>query len=569
MGDYVVENILPINPNGGIGNKSIKINWSAVIYISIFVGLFAYAYFIKIPILCYGCDELTGFTGRFFRCVNETGNGTKSCKISTTFESTLSTGKETFKWGVETVKFIAGELSKVPENIRVWFNKLSVDIRNGFKYVVSITQDLYTFLKNGLVSFFRNAKTVVVNTFNQFTNFIKEIVVYITDFLTSIFKPIFDGISLLITNIVGEIGKFFAPTGQSFGDAIKSGIVNFIVAVPQTLVGMINFWIGNFVKGLNIALGPVDDVINSIRSFVNNNIIGTINGMINTLNSALNTFGVNLTPVKQLSGTTANISITAPVIPFDEDALRADLTAGIDSVISVVEPYISPIINIVVDIFSYVSGLAASIVTGVSLIFKKESWTNLFVSIKTQFDSGVVMPVNSFIKFVDEQIIKPAIQIFGNIKSSVIGWVQMAFNKVKTFFVDLKTTLQGKFNGLIENFTSVAGDIISTGTLGLYTYYATIIDQLIPLNISVTSKINIFVAICVFLFVAIVIVPLISNVTNPIMIKMFVILFVVLACIIVPSYIQTRNAEIIASYKAENFIEKSSQKTGLELVATL
>jgi hypothetical protein len=183
----------------------------------------------------------------------------------------------------------------------------------------------------------------------------------------------------------------------------------------------------------------------------------------------------------------------------------------------------------------------------------------VFDKVKSGFSTGV-MSLKSLITFIDEQIIRPVVDGYQCIQSSIIDWIKTAVNDVKTYFVELKTNVQYKFDTAIESFTSTAGNIINTGALGFYTYFGQVVDKLIPLNISITAKINIWLAIAAFVLFIQYVYPWVSALSQPIVMKMFLILCFVLACIIVPSIIQTQAktadaaaAAAAASYNIENF----------------
>ena len=150
----------------------------------------------KIPIVCFGCDTITGFPSKIFRCITDTTQGSKSCNMEVKYQEIVSEVNENIDEVKEYTKLLFSEASKIPAIIQQKIQELFDMVNDFVKQIEATIVFLIDFIK---IEFTKVFDSLVDNIFSTFETFKKETI----DKLIAIFNLYIIGpIQNQITNIL-------------------------------------------------------------------------------------------------------------------------------------------------------------------------------------------------------------------------------------------------------------------------------------------------------------------------------------------------------------------------------
>jgi hypothetical protein len=224
---------------------------ATIIQILVFISLlsfsFIYAYLYKIPIFCYGCEEITGVSKDFFRCINDTSEKSQFCNVS----KTLS-------------------LEKIKEFIAVVRTEIEKLFNDTKKIIISILENIRSMVKD-IVDAFLNFKDKILEMTIEIYKKVKyTIISNAMNYYNMVLKPIE---TFIIKNMVKPIKKLIVEIIK-LKDVIRNIILESLGKITN-LGQNIYKDLSNIINLQNIGL---DDVFKEIDNMVDitNNILGIV-----------------------------------------------------------------------------------------------------------------------------------------------------------------------------------------------------------------------------------------------------------------------------------------------------
>lgn len=268
----------------------------------------------KIPIICFGCDTITGFPSKIFRCVTDTTQGSKLCNMEVKYQEITNEISGNIDEVKEYTKLLFSEASKIPGIIQEKLQELFTMVNDFVKQIEGTIVFLIDFIKNEFTKVF---DTLVQNIFSTFETFKEQTIdKLIAMFNLYIIGPIQNQITnilLLKKAIVDAITKLF---GENEFTLLFEGLVNTLLEFPNTLVTWINNGI-DFTNN-NVTTPTVSTYNNISSTLVNlvNDTIGLINENIIKNINAISDFELNFIDFTTLDIDLTNAGITEPSITW-------------------------------------------------------------------------------------------------------------------------------------------------------------------------------------------------------------------------------------------------------------
>jgi hypothetical protein len=216
-------------------------------FISMLALSIIYAYYDKIPIMCYGCEKPEGTSAKFFRCINDTSENSPFCEMSKNLTA-----------------------DNIRKKINEFIKNVSDDILRMFNQVKNIIGIIFTNIKtliSDIINIFLNFKRAIFEMMQSLLEKVKDIAVFTAKSLYNlVIKPIKEFIMMTIVNpiikLITEIIK------------LKNYIIEIVSKVYEKIVGLKDDIYNNFsrfIRSINLpsnVFEDIDAVIDRINIFL-------------------------------------------------------------------------------------------------------------------------------------------------------------------------------------------------------------------------------------------------------------------------------------------------------------
>jgi len=317
-----------------------------LIIVAIVVAIFAATK--KIPIVCFGCETVSGAAGYMFRCMNR---DSRMCEIVKEIESSPEGDEHTMGENLTMTKVVAAStfkvVSNVPAQMQTAFNEILEDLKvlgskirdrlsNFVTELKSWLSDIYTPLKHSAIKNYRDFYDQIIKPAKDFIlQYILDPILSIIQHLMKLKKMIVDW----ITNTTNDVSR-----QMSF---FKDGAIEAIVKIPSDIINNINGIISAF---NNIKNDTFENVNGGIAKVVilANTMIGELNTGLSTVTTSLKGVETNVNGVigslnTGLGAITSSIKGVGDNMNEVIDALDDGLGSAFDGLESIVNPVIGEV----------------------------------------------------------------------------------------------------------------------------------------------------------------------------------------------------------------------------------
>jgi hypothetical protein len=518
----------------------------AVLIVSIYAGTK------KIPIVCYGCEKVTGLAGYVFRCMNP---DSRMCEIVNEMESDEHGGwNNASKLNLVTNSTFK-VVSNVPEQMQGVFNDILEDIKQLGTKIKGRLSDFVAELKIWLTDMLEPLKNSAIRTFEDFYNtiikpakdfileYIVEPIISIIDHLMKLKKMIVDWITNT-TNDVSRQMSFFKDDAieaiiQIPGNLISNinGIISAFNNIKTDTFANINAGIENVISGANIMIGNINEGLDTVTSSLGS-VQDNINGTITNIDTEINKVYSNI------DGAVADIlpdiewSLPKLTIPFSDlnvPNVPAVFITALDNVPeidlnelkestkenfnNVVQPlkdeldkaFSNDVFAPINELISSMSILASSLTIKFANMFDinflgEEMFKDLWENVKNIFNQPGLNPIEVVFDF----LIKPTIPYIELIQNDLSLAISEIGEKLERMFVSIADKLDNAFGTLSDITVQFGSFLTESGGYVMNYYFTDFVDRLIPLPISKTQKLNMSILLLIIIFYVVFLLPVIN-----------------------------------------------------------
>ena len=393
-------------------------------------SILVYALVYKIPLPCFGCDK-----GSFwYRCVFDTGYGTKSCSAHQVASSRVN--------GIQDIASEAGEFldnlweftkTELPETIKEFIltlKNLILGLKNAISEKISL---VIKFLKEKISLFVGKIKETVSSTYETFLkNVVNPLVTFAMNNIVSPVVNIFEKISafrtLVWTTISNSVDRFAnIPIGSFVGDVvdvfknIPEALENLKVKIVELINNMKNGMVNGVNSGIKSSIKGIETSINTVSDGID----GSVNKIIG---------GMNFTKDSLIDGINSGINGAASGIEF---AVNKS-SQGIENVVNTSLNSITGGMNTSLD----------RVESGINSSTKKISSEINSVSGKVEAGVGkVITSVNSVIGGVEAGL------------GSITSAINTSLNGVENAINGVSSGINNAVNGIVSKVNGIGGSI--------------------------------------------------------------------------------------------------------------
>ncbi|CAM9371457.1 unnamed protein product, partial [Phaeothamnion confervicola] len=368
------------------------------------ISTIIYAIVWKFPVPCYGCDS----GGIFYRCINGTGENTRSCEAYTLGEKRVKKATGFISGVVEDAGDFLEELwtftkEDLPPIVYDFIQRLKELIMTAKAQVTEKMHYAIKYLTEAIPKLVAQAKALIGKGWEEFREValdpvIAFVLTHIVSPLVAIAEALADFRNLVWGSISDAVGKFANLNLGGFA----SDVVDLFAQIPasvewmkENLIKVINLVKNKSIDilntGINASLDGIETAVNALGGGVDAATGGVVDGLNTIKNGIID--GMNTSFEKVTSGISTSINKTSSGIETSINKSVAGVQKGVDAITGVVD-------NVVPAVAKAVNTMGNTVETSLNQTI---DFTNTALG---KINTGVNTVVNSTESIVNDNISK-------------------------------------------------------------------------------------------------------------------------------------------------------------------